>query len=149
MNFEFFADRNFGCHRFADELSRAGLTIHRHRDYFADDEADEVWLPAVAERGWVSLTLDKAILRNELERDAVFLSGSRLILLSGANSPVIQLARNFINTSGRIATFLQKETAPFIASVKRPNPVEDIDRGVPGTIEMALSLTTWQNRHRP
>ncbi|HEX8672267.1 MAG TPA: hypothetical protein VF710_10270 [Longimicrobium sp.] len=146
MSFEFFADRNFGCRQFPDALRRAGITIHRHRDHFAVDAADEVWLPEVARRGWVSLTLDKAILRNELERDAVFVSGARLILLSGANAPVPNLARNFINTYERVNAFLQREPAPFIARVKRPNPLSDVELGKPETIEMPLSLQAWRDR---
>jgi hypothetical protein len=146
LSFEFFADRNFGCHQFPDALRRAGIVIHRHRDHFAVDAADEVWLPEIARRGWVSLTLDKAILRNELERDAVFVSGARLILLSGANAPVADLARNFINSYERVKAFLEREPAPFIARVKRPNPLSDVELGKPGTIEMALSLQAWRDR---
>jgi hypothetical protein len=149
LSFEFFADRNFGCHQFSDALSRAGITVHRHRDHFAHDEADEVWLPEVARRGWVSLTLDKAILKNELERDAVFHSGARLLLLSGANARVEDLARNFINTHGKIAAFLEREPAPFIARVLRPNPLSEIGLGKPGTIEMALTLDAWLARNHP
>jgi hypothetical protein len=146
LSFEFFADRNFGSHQFPDALRRAGIIIHRHRDHFAHDAADEVWLPEIARRGWVSLTLDKAILRNELERDAVFVSRARLILLSGANAPVSNLARNFINSYDRVVAFLEREPAPFIARLKRPNPLSDVEFGKPGTIEIALSLQMWLDR---
>lgn len=144
MRFEFFADRNCGCHQFPDLLQRAGIVVHRHRDHFADSEDDDIWLPSVAERGWVILSFDRMIRRNELERDAVFLSGARLILMTGANADAAQYARNFVNTLGKIEAFLERESAPFIARVKRPSPVTDIAIGRPGEIEMMLSYETWR-----
>lgn len=77
MSFEFYVDRNCGCKQFPDALIRAGFVIHRQRDYFAEDVDDDVWLPDIAKRGWISLSFDKAIRKNELERRAVFASGAR------------------------------------------------------------------------
>jgi hypothetical protein len=81
LSFEFFTDRNCGCHVFPEALRGAGIIVHRHRDHFRDDVEDDAWLPEVAERGWIALSFDKAIRKNELERNAVFLSGARLIQL--------------------------------------------------------------------
>jgi hypothetical protein len=144
LSFEFFADRNCGCHQFPAELRRAGIVVHRHRDHFLDDTADDEWLPSVAARGWVAVSFDKRIRKNQLERDAVFLSGARLILLTGGSADAVQLARNFINTFGRIVQFLEREPAPFIARVKRPSPVTDIGRGKPGEIEVVMSEAMWR-----
>lgn len=149
MSFEFFADRNCGCHRFPDELRRAGIVVHRHRDHFADDVDDAVWVPEVAARGWVAVSFDKNIRRNELERDAVFLSGARLVLLTGANASADQHARNFINTYPAIEAFLHAHPAPFIARVKRPSPASDVDLGRPGMIEMRMTPEQWRDLRSP
>ncbi|HYW05567.1 MAG TPA: hypothetical protein VE913_01350 [Longimicrobium sp.] len=147
MSAEFFTDRNRGSRRFPEALERAGLIVHRHRDHFVDDVDDDVWLPAVAERGWVALSFDKSIRKNELERDAVFTSGARLIVLTGASADAEQLARNFINTSRKVLEFLEREPAPFIARVKRPSPLSEIGLGKAGTIEMVLSSAEWERKY--
>lgn len=147
MKHEFYVDRNCGCKQFPEALRRAGVTVHSQRDHFANDVDDDVWLPIVAERGWISLSFDKAIRKNELERQAVFTSGARLILLTGANAPALEQARNFINTYAKIEEFLARNPAPFIARVKRPSPVSDIGLGKPGTIEMMMSLDQWVARY--
>lgn len=143
MSLEFYVDRNCGCKQFPDALRRAGITIHRQRDHFADDVDDDVWLPIIAERGWISLSFDKAIRKNELERHAVFSSGARLILLTGANATAIEQARNFINTYDKIQDFVTRHQAPFIARVRRPSPTTDIGLGKPGYIEMMMSHDDW------
>ena len=35
-------------------LKDAGANVEHHSDHFAQDEEDEVWIPSVAARGWVS-----------------------------------------------------------------------------------------------
>jgi hypothetical protein len=49
----FFTDRDLGT-RFPNLLAAAGLTVHRHRDHFPHDCPDEIWLPRVAEAGWIA-----------------------------------------------------------------------------------------------
>lgn len=148
MGFEFFADRNCGCHVFPEMLRGAGIVVHRHRDHFRDDVEDDVWLPEVAARGWVALSFDKAIRKNELERNAVFLSRARLIQLTGANADASQQARNFINTYRKIEDYLSRTPAPFIARVRRPSPA-DLALGRPGTIDTYLSLEGWKAKYGP
>ena len=148
MGFEFFADRNCGCHVFPEALRDAGIVVHRHRDHFRDDVEDDVWLPEVAGRGWIALSFDKAIRKNELERNAVFLSGARLIQLTGANADALQQARNFINTYRKIEDYLSRTPAPFIARVRRPSPA-DLALGKPGTIDTYLSFEDWKSKYGP
>ena len=52
MTLVFFTDRDLGA-AFPEILRAAGLTVERHRDYFAPDCPDEDWLaenPAAAGR---------------------------------------------------------------------------------------------------
>jgi hypothetical protein len=147
LSFEFFTDRDCGARILPGLLREHGITVHRHVDHFEHGVDDEVWLPAVAARGWVALTIDRRIRSNDLQRDAVFRSNARLIILTGGQAPTEQLARNFINTLDRIEAFLRINPPPFIARVRRPSPVSDIDRGKPGEIEMRLSLDQWKEQY--
>lgn len=148
MTHEFFADRNRGGRIFPEELRRAGIVVHRHDDYFHETADDDEWLPDVARRGWIALSFDKRIRRNDLERAAVFESRARLILLTGGNATALELARNFVNSLPRVLAFLELHPAPFIARVRRPSPVSDFGRGRPGEIEMRMSAADWLGRPR-
>lgn len=148
MNFEYFSDRDCGARILPNILRAAGIVLHRHADYFEPDAEDEVWLPQVADRGWVTISIDRAMKSGALQRDAVFSSNARLIILTGGQAPAEQLARNFVNTLPRVEQFLRENPPPFIARVKRPSPVRDIDRGRAGEIEMRLTLAQYLERYR-
>jgi predicted nuclease of predicted toxin-antitoxin system len=136
---EFFADRNLGSRIFPQIVRQSGITLHRHTDHFAHDAPDREWLPVVANRGWIILSSDAAIMRNPLERDAVMGSRAALLVLVGANATAQEIARNFVNTHPRILRFLQKHPSPLIAKVYRPNPPALVAQGRPGRIELKLS----------
>jgi hypothetical protein len=66
----FFLDRQIGTRSAAGALRAAGARVEVHDDHFAQAAPDTEWIPAVAARGWVAITLDKNIRRNPLERQA-------------------------------------------------------------------------------
>jgi hypothetical protein len=146
---EFFTDRDLGGEIFPRVLRGAGVRVHRHADHFPPDAPDHAWLPVVAERGWSILSNDLAILRRPLERDAVMRSRARLFVLVGGDARAADLAMNFVNTLPAVERFLARHPAPFIAKVYRPNPVSAIESGLPGSVELKLSLDDWKRLQRP
>jgi hypothetical protein len=144
---EFFTDRNFGK-VVPQLLSASGLAVHRHDDYFAQDEDDDVWAPIIAERGWIGLSRDRAITRTVFEYDAVMFSGGRLFVLTGGSMKADVLARHILNTVPHIEEFVARQKPPFIAMVYRPSPVENILKGSPGSIRLLLDVPTWEARRR-
>lgn len=133
---EFFADRILGSRIFPEIVRQSGITLHRHTDHFAHDALDHEWLPVVANRGWIILSRDAAIMRNPLEREAVMGSRAALLVLVGANAQ--EIAQNFVNTHPRILRFLEKHSPPLIAKVYRPNPPALVAQGRPGRIKLKL-----------
>jgi hypothetical protein len=65
--FVYFVDRSLGGRIVVDALRAAGETAHAHDEHFAADTPDADWLSEVGKRGWVVLTKDKEIRRNQLE----------------------------------------------------------------------------------
>jgi hypothetical protein len=63
----FFLDRNLGKRLVADALRATGATVEVHDDHFDQDASDEQWLVDVGNRGWVVISQDEGIRRNELE----------------------------------------------------------------------------------
>lgn len=143
---EFFADRNLGRHIFPGILRSAGLTVHAHDDHFPDDEQDESWLPVVAARGWIVLSSDRRVLSRPLQVEATMTSGAAVLILVGGSMKSADRARNFVNSYAKVAEFVAGHAPPYIAKVYRPTPLEAIQQGKPGSIEMALSLDEWKRR---
>ena len=83
MTVVFFTDRDLGS-RFPQILAAAELTVERHRDHFAPDCADEVWLRSIGQRGWVALTHDRRIRYKPNELSAVIRHGVALLVIIAA-----------------------------------------------------------------
>lgn len=82
----------------------------------------------MASRGWVVVTGDKAILRTRLEMAAIRESRALVLVVIGKKAPVSELALNFVNTQGRIVSFVETAEPPAIAKIYRPGP-----RKLPGS----------------
>lgn len=78
----------------------------------------------MASRGWVVVTGDKAILRTRLELAAIRESRALVLVVIGKKAPVSELALNFVNTRGKIVSFVETAEPPAIAKIYRPGPRE-------------------------
>ena len=140
-NWVFFTDRDLG-NAVPDAIDAAGYTVERHEIHFPDSSTpDEVWLPFVANKGWVALTHDKRIRRVKIERDAAMNAGVALFFLIG-NMPHRDLAKNLVATIPRIIHFREKHDVPFIARVHRCE-AKFVVGTRPGTVDMALTKPDW------
>jgi hypothetical protein len=118
----FFTDRDLGT-RFPALLRDAGLDVRVHRDLFAPDCADEVWLERIGNENWFAISHDSRIRYKTNELAAVRRHHVRLLIVIG-KAPYPELARNFIATIPRIRKFIDRHPAPWVAKVYRPTPAE-------------------------
>lgn len=125
----FYLDRALGAKTFPDVLENAGIQIVRHADVFAQDARDVDWIPVVATQGWYALTQDKRIWKNQVERETVIASGLGFFYLTGANSAMGEIARNFVASHAAVLRFIARTERPFIAAVQRGQA------GKPGRVE--------------
>lgn len=144
---EFFADRDLGRYEFPGALRAAGIVVHAHADHFAQRTPDAEWLPVVAERGWVVLTNDRKIRSRMLEVRAVMTSSARVLALVGGSLTAAEHARNFLNTFVKIEALIAGQPAPWIARLYRPNPVEGVAQGKPGSVKLVITLDDWERRN--
>jgi PIN like domain len=134
LSFVYFTDRDLGK-AFPEILRSNGLTVERHRDHFAHNTPDEIWLEAVGKRRWIALTHDQRIRYKPNERDAVMRNNVGLLVIIGA-VPFPDLARAFVNSLPVVERFLEEHKSPFIAKVYRRSPAETARRGPgPGRVE--------------
>lgn len=80
----FFLDHNLGSRRVATALREAGANVEVHIDHFAPDMADEEWLAACGQRGWVVITLDYKIRYRASELNALRRHGVKAFLVAHA-----------------------------------------------------------------
>jgi hypothetical protein len=113
----YFIDRDLGL-RFAADLKTAGVRVERADDHFKNDTADEVWLPIVANKGWLAVTRDKRIRYSPLALAALMTSGARLFVIVGRLTAA-EAARVFLDRRNRIEQLAHAEKAAFVAKVRR------------------------------
>ncbi len=131
----YFIDRSIGKHIFPGILRQARILVEVHDDHFAQDEEDAIWIPKVAEAGWISVTTDKRIRTRPHEKQAVLLSHTRMIVMSSSNVKAEELAENFVNTLQKIERFIKNTPAPFIASLSRPSKTEEENKKEPKKVK--------------
>lgn len=134
MSIVYFTDRDLGL-RFPEILREAGLQVQRHQDHFKHNTADEKWLATIGRKKWVAITHNLRIRYTPNERAAVIRHNVRLLVIVG-KAPFPELARFFVNTSGRIAAFLERNPPPLIAKIYRASPSDlEHDPKAPGRVE--------------
>lgn len=80
---------------------------------------DPVWLPAVAQAGWLIVTRDHNIRENPAERHAVRDSGGRLVALSGKEAATTWEQLELLMMRWRRIEALLDEPGPFIYLASR------------------------------
>jgi uncharacterized glyoxalase superfamily protein PhnB len=76
--YTFFLDRASESKALYDALTAKGAHVEMHRDYYKDDEDDQVWLPEVAAKRWIIISQNQF---NELERQAIRNAKGRAFLI--------------------------------------------------------------------
>jgi predicted nuclease of predicted toxin-antitoxin system len=110
----FYVDRCVGK-SVVQALRDASASVEAHDDHFAQNEPDESWLPAVAQRGWVILTKDKNIRRRAGEREALVTAQARIITLTSGNMSGATMAALFVQHLADIEQLANSQPAPFVA----------------------------------
>lgn len=120
----FFIDRCLGDKCIAEVLRSSGITVETHDDHFDKNAQDVEWIPNVGQRGWIVLTKDKSISKNELERLAVASAGIKMFILASQDLSGSDMAAIFLKAIVTMQEFVRKHPAPFIAKIYRSGKIE-------------------------
>jgi predicted nuclease of predicted toxin-antitoxin system len=118
----FFVDWCFGK-TVVNALRETGALIEHHGDHFEQNAPDTEWLPVVGDRGWVVLTKDKAIAKNQLELMAIVRAEVKVFILTSGNLTRQDMADILVDVLGKLKKFAQGNQAPFIAKVSKDRRV--------------------------
>ena len=111
----------------ANALREQGFPVELLEDRFANDAADEEWLPKIGELGWLILTKDDKIRRRPVERDALLRSGARAFVLPSGNMSGQEMASTVVKALPKIQRFVNKNQPPFIARISKAGDVRKIE----------------------
>jgi hypothetical protein len=119
-DFILYLDENLdNCQPILDALLGNDVQYRRHRDHFLRGTPDEVWLPFVAERGWIVLTKDKRNRYNEIERDAVRRHRVREFYFGSGNFNGAEMAEAILRAVPQMKELTRTYNAPLVGSVTR------------------------------
>jgi hypothetical protein len=116
----FFLDRASQSNALYEALKAKGARVERHRDYFEDDEDDQVWLPEIASKGWVIISQNQF---NELERQAIRNANGRVFLIVHGDMKAEEEAAMIAAALPKILRILKANEPPFIARLYNPKKI--------------------------
>ncbi|MDQ3333327.1 MAG: hypothetical protein M3552_22225 [Planctomycetota bacterium] len=113
----------------AQTLRDEGFTVEVHADHFPATENerelnDSHWLKEVGRRGWVIVSKDQHVHRNQIELAALLSSGSASFILTSGEMTGMDSARAFLRAMPSIHRFLTKFPPPFVATVTASGDVK-------------------------
>ena len=115
-----FIDRNSGGRTFRDLLVQGGLKVVLHDDVFPQTAADEDWLPAVGELGYVAITGDKATTSLPLFIHRLARSKTFVFVLYGLNGASPEgKARCVLTAYSTISRLVRSNAPPGIWRIGR------------------------------
>ena len=115
----FFLDRCLGRHLVARGLRKEGLRCEVHDDHLAQNATDEEWIKFTAEQGWIVITKDKRIRNRTSFLHYLNTYSGRVFVISTQNNKAESMIECIVNAKNRIMSFIEKNEAPFIASIYR------------------------------
>jgi hypothetical protein len=113
----FFIDRCLGTKSIVEALREINVSVEIHDDHFSQGALDVDWLPEVGNRGWIILTKDANIGKNQIERMAVASANIRMFVLASQNLSGSDMADIFVRSILEMKKFISSNPAPFIAKV--------------------------------
>lgn len=117
-----FLDRNLGSKQLAEALRKEGFLVRVHDEHFKRDEADDVWLAACGQRGWIAITPDRRIVKDPVSMRAIGENNGRVLFLPQNNKNPQIWTPILTGNWTRIKALLETRRPPFVAKLS-PNGI--------------------------
>ncbi len=121
-----FIDRCAWSKKLGEALDLAGIPYIAHHSLFAPDAADEDWLTAVKDNGWVILTRDKNIRYKANEHRALVDAGLFMLVLTQGGLSAEETGRIVTQAYPEICKVIAKSSPPAIFSLTRASEVNPL-----------------------
>lgn len=115
--FVFFCDRALGRRVVPQLIKDANEEVRIHDEMFDQDTPDEVWLEVIGKNGWVALTKDSAIRRNQLLIRSVMTYNVAIFMVGRADATGDEVGKCVVDALPSIKKALRRFRRPLVASV--------------------------------
>lgn len=105
------------------------MAVEVHDAHLAMYARDEEWIALVARRNWVAVTRDKRIRYRRGQFGAIKSHRARVIVIRNKSADGPGIADLLVSARRRIADFVGKTPAPFIAGIDRSGRIYEYDLG--------------------
>jgi hypothetical protein len=120
MALTWFLDRTHACRETGRQLRKAGVTVIKHREVYAqDDLEDPVWLRECAAKGWIIISGDKGLHADGINRQAVIQSGAKVFILDDSSSKGIEWASALVTGRKKIEALAEHNFGPFYVWIEK------------------------------
>ena len=128
---------------FPAALRAAGFVLEVHDDHFPQKTTDVDWIVPVTELGWIILTKDKSIGRDDREIDTLMIAGGRAYIPAGQMHPS-EFSNLLITSRTRLDRHLRQQEkhnrGPYMAKLRRDLK----DASKPGSVETWIDREKWE-----
>ena len=123
-DFVLYLDENLdNCKPIMDALAENHIRFERHQNHWPRGTADDVWLPFVAQSGWIVLTKDKRNRYNQWERLALSRYAVREFYFGSGNFTGNEMADALIAALPQLRKITNREESPLVVSITRSGAV--------------------------
>lgn len=123
----FFVDRSLGGKWVVEALRAAGAQVVVHDDVFDQNALDVEWLAEAGRRGWVVLTKDSAIRRNQHEKAMFREARVRVFALARKDLSGQEMADLFASAMEGMRKRAANIAPPFVFSISRNGDFKRLD----------------------
>lgn len=123
----YFVDRSLGGKLVVEALRAAGAKVVAHDDVLPQDTEDVEWLAEAGRRGWIVVTKDSAIRRNEHEKAMFRAARVRVFALARKDLPGQEMADLFVKALPGMRKRAITVEPPFVFSISRKGDFRRLD----------------------
>jgi PIN like domain len=109
-----------------DALQQRGRVVHMHRQVFPDGTPDRVWIPDVAERGWIIVTRDRRLQNRHIEWMAFLRARARVLWFKGDRASGTDITEAFLSALPAVDEITARLAPPYILKIALSGGVEQI-----------------------
>jgi predicted nuclease of predicted toxin-antitoxin system len=108
--------------------AKVGLKPQRGQTgLFAHNAPDDEWMEFAAVRGWIVITQDYVMHREDATLAVIKQHGAKVFYLAGADSTKRAVMRLFLNRYDEIVETAEATPGPFVMRVKQHGRLEQLD----------------------
>lgn len=100
-----------------DALQQRGRLVHTQRQVFPDGTPDRIWIPDVAQRGWIIVTRDRRLQDRHLEWMAFRRAKARVVWFKGDRAAGSDIVDGFLAALPQLDQLMSDLQPPYIIKV--------------------------------